>query len=317
MHDTLVNNVKLHIDSIKNQGEEINISGWCGSSTIPIETVRLQKGSSEFFPSVFGEERKDVAKFYKNKNFVKSGFNISLEKPFEDLEDLKLQALTPKGWETISQLNDNRLLSSKIDFKISNNLTPEFLVIDDFYENPDEIREFALSCDFSPHVQYHKGQRTEEKFIPEGIKERFETLLHSQITSWEDQGANGVFQYCTAEDQVVYHVDSQSYAAVIYLTKDAPPSCGTTFFKSRRTGLRNAPTKKDCERLGKNEQDLSFEIFKNNFYDKTDLEKVDVVGNVYNRLVIWNAKLIHAASEYFGDKKENSRLFHMFFFDVK
>ena len=104
---------------------------------------------------------------------------------------------------------------------------------------------------------------------------------------------------------------------VIYLTKDAPPSCGTTFFKSRRTGLRSAPTQKDCERLGKNEQDLSFEIFKNNFYDKTDLEEVDVVGNVYNRLVIWNAKLIHAASEYFGDKKENYRLFHMFFFDVK
>ena len=60
-----------------------------------------------------------------------------------------------------------------------------------------------------------------------------------------------------------------------------------------------------------------FDIFKNNFYDKTDLEVVDVVGNVYNRLVIWDAKLIHAASEYFGDQKENSRLFHMFFFDAK
>ena len=54
-----------------------------------------------------------------------------------------------------------------------------------------------------------------------------------------------------------------------------------------------------------------------NFLDGTAWEKTDEVANIYNRLVIWNAKLIHAASEYFGDKKENSRLFHMFFFDVK
>ena len=51
------------------------------------------------------------------------------------------------------------------------------MVIDDFYENPDEVRDFALSCKFAPHLQYHKGQRTEEKFIPNGIKEKFEKLV--------------------------------------------------------------------------------------------------------------------------------------------
>ena len=45
-------------------------------------------------------------------------------------------------------------------------------------------------------------------------------------------------------------------------------------------------------------------------------EKVDEVGNVYNRLVLWDAQLIHAASEYFGDNPENSRLFHLFFFNI-
>jgi hypothetical protein len=61
---------------------------------------------------------------------------------------------------------------------------------------------------------------------------------------------------------------------------------------------------------------LNYQIFKNNFYDKSGLEVVDVVGNVYNRLFIFNAKSIHAASEYFGDTKENSRLFQIFFFDA-
>ena len=316
MHDTLIKDVKLHIDSIEGQNEEINISGWCASNSIKIEGVRLSKGK-ESFSSVFGRERKDVGEFYKNKNFLNSGFNISIPKKFEDSEGIELQIFNKKKWKTVLELNRKELTFSKTDFKISNKLTPDFVVIDDFYENPDEVRDFALSCKFAPHLQYHKGQRTEEKFIPNGIKEKFESLLHTKITSWEDQGANGVFQFCTAEDQLVYHVDNQSYAAVIYLTPNAPPSCGTTFFKSRRTGLRASPSQQDCERLNKNEQDLSYEIFQNNFYDKTDLEIVDIVGNVYNRLIIWNAKLIHAASEYFGDKKENSRLFHMFFFDVK
>ena len=316
MHDTLIKDVKLHIDSIEGQNEEINISGLCASNSIKIEGVRLSKGK-ESFSSVFGRERKDVGEFYKNKNFLNSGFNISIPKKFEDSEGIELQIFNKKKWKTVLELNRKELTLSKTDFKISSKLTPDFVVIDDFYENPDEVRDFALSCKFAPHLQYHKGQRTEEKFIPNGIKEKFESLLHTKITSWEDQGANGVFQFCTAEDQLVYHVDNQSYAAVIYLTPNAPPSCGTTFFKSRRTGLRASPSQQDCERLNKNEQDLSYEIFQNNFYDKTDLEIVDIVGNVYNRLIIWNAKLIHAASEYFGDKKENSRLFHMFFFDVK
>ena len=61
----------------------------------------------------------------------------------------------------------------------------------------------------------------------------------------------------------------------------------------------------------------SLTIFKNNFYDKTDLDVVDIAGNVYNRLIIFNAQTIHAASEYFGDAKENSRLFQIFFFDAE
>ncbi|MEZ5448552.1 MAG: hypothetical protein R3E89_05940 [Thiolinea sp.] len=44
---------------------------------------------------------------------------------------------------------------------------------------------------------------------------------------------------------------------------------------------------------------------------------MDVIGNVYNRMVIWDARKVHAASAYFGDRIDNSRLFHMFFFDAE
>ena len=56
-------------------------------------------------------------------------------------------------------------------------------------------------------------------------------------------------------------------------------------------------------------------IMSGGFFDKTKFEVVDVVGNVFNRLVIFNGKCFHSASEYFGQTIEDSRLFHMFFFD--
>ena len=53
-----------------------------------------------------------------------------------------------------------------------------------------------------------------------------------------------------------------------------------------------------------------------NFYDSTQYELMDEVANVYNRLVLFNAKRIHAATKYFGDSIENARFFQLFFFDV-
>jgi len=40
-----------------------------------------------------------------------------------------------------------------------------------------------------------------------------------------------------------------------------------------------------------------------------------MIGNVYNRLVIFDGKNIHSGSEYFGTGLEDSRLIHLFFFD--
>lgn len=46
-------------------------------------------------------------------------------------------------------------------------------------------------------------------------------------------------------------------------------------------------------------------------------EMTDYVENVYNRCVIFNAKRFHSATKYFGTTPENSRLFQVFFFNEK
>ena len=45
-------------------------------------------------------------------------------------------------------------------------------------------------------------------------------------------------------------------------------------------------------------------------------DTVDHLGNVFNRLVIFDAQQIHSAAGYFGHTADTGRLFQMFFFDV-
>ena len=54
-----------------------------------------------------------------------------------------------------------------------------------------------------------------------------------------------------------------------------------------------------------------------NIFDKTKWIEVDRVGNLYNRLVLWNGASIHSGSVYFGKDIHDARLFQVFFFNVR
>jgi hypothetical protein len=189
--------------------------------------------------------------------------------------------------------------------KINPNKNKRVFIVDDFYSDPYAVRQYALGQDYEPNLNYYKGSRSIHQFDFPGIKESFEEILGFKITNWTDKyDTCSKFQFCTAEDSLVYHCDLQTWAGVIYLTPDAPFSSGTSLFAHRDSKLRNA---RDFN--GRN-------IFnETGFYDRTKFELVDTIGNVFNRLVLFDGKSIHAANEYFGNSKENSRLFQIFFFD--
>jgi hypothetical protein len=92
---------------------------------------------------------------------------------------------------------------------------------------------------------------------------------------------------------------------MLYLSPDAPYQTGTGTFAGKNSDIRHR-THQDilkCFRPGSQNM------------DGTIFEPVDVIGNVYNRLVIFNAGYLHSALGYFGYNKENCRLWQMFFFD--
>lgn len=178
-----------------------------------------------------------------------------------------------------------------------------FFCVDDFYADPYAIRKLALAQDFY-ESDYHRGRRTQNQYLFDGLKERFESIIGKPITKWHEYGMNGRFQFCTPEDSLVYHCDSQMWAGVIYLTPDAPYETGTSFLAHKTSKVRHA-----------DDPNIS-QAFNGYFMDKTPYETVDIVGNIFNRLIIWDGRLIHSASQYFGNSKENARLFQVFFFDT-
>ena len=239
--------------------------------------------------------RPDVARHFKNEAVTNCGWEAELN--------------TTANFEIQLQINDvwTPIFAFKaIDTRFRTNpIVPSYIVIDNFYENPDKVREFALECDFQYHPNNHKGCRTDYCYRFPGLKERFEELIGRKIRDWEQYGTNGCFQYCIKGDETVYHADTQQYAGVLYLTPDAPVDSGTGLYRSRIT----KKMKYDPEEY--------HTVFRNGHLDETDFEMVDRIGNMYNRLILFDAKCLHAGINYFGTNKEDGRLFQLFFFDLE
>jgi hypothetical protein len=56
---------------------------------------------------------------------------------------------------------------------------------------------------------------------------------------------------------------------------------------------------------------------RNDFQDMTKWDIVDKFGNIFNRLIMYRADNYHMSLDYFGNNKENGRLFQVFFFNTE
>lgn len=187
--------------------------------------------------------------------------------------------------------------------------TPQILVVDDFFEHPDEVRRLALDQEYERDGRYFKGERSKQKFLFPYLKEEFERLLGVRITDWMQQPANGSFQKTTFNDPLVYHSDTQDYAAAIYLTPNPPfmLGSGTSFWMDRDFNQRR-PSR---------DAHVNAQIYSE--YNLTHPDEwllIDRVEGIYNRLVLWDGQLIHSATSYDGFTEENPRLVQLFFFSV-
>lgn len=341
-HKSNHKDTKWYIDTIEKNKSGYRISGWIVNYEESISSIVVNR--TEYKWSDVSTSRDDVDDIYGDTKTPNVGFNISgldIEDLYKDVSVYfgdkdypivlgnisKFLTYNPKEESkssTVSKVESNEVelveSDNNLDVGELNSFSKrELIIVDNFYTDPDKVRDYAINnMEFIGDSDFYRGNRTEETFTIDGTKERFEELLGKKIVGWNDGSyKNGMFQWCPGDTPIVYHVDQQQYAAIVFLTPNPPLNSGTKTYRSKITGVRQFSD----EEVSTDNPDYlkTFSGYGDipSFYESVSFEEVDSVANIYNRLVIWNASSIHAASNYFGDSINNSRLFQLFFFDVE
>jgi hypothetical protein len=174
----------------------------------------------------------------------------------------------------------------------------DLIVVDSFYDNPNEVRAFALTCKFDLTGKY-PGRRT-VNYWSEGAKTVLSNLIKphgGEVVDWDSGKSSGSFQLCLETDETWIHPDTEcTWSAICYLNEAAPTNTGTGFYKHKNTQQK---------------------YYVGDFHDghaEEDWGLTAAVENEFNRLVLFRGALFHKASGYFGNTLETGRLTQTFFF---
>ena len=195
-------------------------------------------------------------------------------------------------------------------------------IVENFYENPDAIRKFALAqkytfCHEVANIDYvYPGCRTQDlsnldKVLFDKICTKLVSVFHNAENDHMRWVITTSFQSVSAEyAQGVIHTDHNTvFAAVLYLTPDAPLNSGTSLFKKNKT----FDEKKYQQALDDNDERFKAgEIAMSTDYHSM-FDEIVRVNNVYNTLILYEGRHYHAANQFFGKTMQDSRLAQVFF----
>jgi hypothetical protein len=208
--------------------------------------------------------------------------------------------------------------------EVSGTVVRDVVVIDNFYEDPDAVRAYALGLEYVEYSpRWHASALEVEdnalrgrgvRLASAALRGRLEQILRCTIDedSWETAGDgwNGAFHYKTGGilkrfgSSIHNHVGRDAdlrpggWSGLVYLSPDPPAWSGTSLWLHRKTGRCWTTESK----------------YQMNF---DDFELVFESDNRYNRLVLFQGSVFHLAHDGFGSRLGNARLFQTFFFNVK
>ncbi len=194
-------------------------------------------------------------------------------------------------------------------------------VINDFYDDPDAIRKFALAqkyayCHEMKNISYvFPGARTKDLFelnpaLYERICKKLVSVFHIPEHDLMRWAISTSFQIVGEEygSGLIHQDQNTIFAGVLYLTPNAPLDSGTSLFRKNKTynEVRYKDGGKENDERFRNKQpiDLSYHSM---------FDEVVRVNNVYNTLILFEGDIHHCANNFFGTTKENSRLAQVFF----
>lgn len=193
-------------------------------------------------------------------------------------------------------------------------------IVNDFYQNPDEIRQYALAQEYrsceAPQDKYGwPGSRTKDlseldQNLYQKICLKIVSIFHNSehdVMRWNILTS---FQIVGKEfDRGLIHQDGDVvFAGIIYLSPNAPLDSGTSIY--RKNDLFN----EDRYSKALDQNDLMLTTGKTPSFDYHEMfEETVRVNNVYNSLILFEGDQYHAANNFFGINKEDTRLTQTFF----
>lgn len=193
------------------------------------------------------------------------------------------------------------------------------IIIDDFYSNPDEVRQMALSSEYPEPDSGHTypGKNSGQNYYPELLHQKFEKILNRKLIP---APLNGYFRLSMESDTCLQdiHVDPVwEWGAVIYLTdpKYCIPEGGTSFWMHDKTKMECLDLNQSVK-LGYSSEG---EFWKTTVYtdglDRSKWTRTLLCPMRYNRLVVFRSNLWHSHNKNFGINTNNCRLVQLFFFN--
>ncbi len=194
-----------------------------------------------------------------------------------------------------------------------------FVMIDDFYPNPDEVRRLALQDDY-PDVQGQitfPGRNSKRKFVVEGLDRFMSQLLGEPVVAADRPGAfHGQFRVTLAGEPSRYKVHADPsymwWVGLVYL--NLPQQCqgGTVFYRHKALDSDRVPLhQEDLTRVGVGSV---AELLQRDGNDLSCWEQIMNVPMRYNRAVLYRPWLWHTATDGFGARPEGARLIHLLAF---
>ena len=196
-------------------------------------------------------------------------------------------------------------------------LTPIYIV-DDFYDEPDRVRELALSLEYRQTPARHDrfpGLRSTTRYFTASHRRRFKALIPSM--GFRDRAENGAFQFLprTAARYSYIHADGLSgWAGVLYLNPDRDGMPGTSFYRHKRLSWTAMPSARVLGKMSRSARARLMTRLWNDAARPSVWEQVASVSIRYNRLVLFKRNRFHGNASTFGTTYGNARLTQVFFF---
>ena len=193
------------------------------------------------------------------------------------------------------------------------------LIIDDFFNNADEIRNAALRMTFPPRPDraYYPGRNAAQPLGLPGIEKLISDIVHEPL-----QPARH-YSYSVPrialegdESRASIHADFCHWSGIVFLTPDRHCQGGTHFYRHRKTGWERAPVfPGEAEEKGFATPDAAMKAVLAESNDASKWEETMMIPMKYNRLVLFRGYMWHDAGKSFGAAPEEARLILPLFFE--